>query len=257
VSDSYVEGYLQFPANSLKGVQPEFLEQLSQTFTKYVVHGSAIQITFHPITTKGALSSVPLDVVVIPIATALKVPTFAKLATMDSSRSLTVKEDCQLIQASCSTIEVLGVKNLDSDVALHSRLSNGPTKQCHWLIAARPSDGKSLANLAVSVRITFDCEFLDRKVACQSPQSHQGRKHLSIITENKGEDKSSLAPVNIHKVHIEDLVRPVLQRSSLSPSTMLSIVTANTKRVKDSHNPSSPSAPSRTAWDEDVSSSNP
>lgn len=178
LSSSNANARQQFSMNSLfdpdftgTGAQPEFFDQLSALYNRYRVYGSAIKVTLLPFLA-GVQANVPVNVVLVPSAQSLVTYNVEDAAGLPraqnriSTGNMDMKN--QTLLASHSISQILGVKDVEAADRLQALVTASPAEQCLWAIVARTADFVTTASLAVTVRITYDCELFDRQVASQS-----------------------------------------------------------------------------------------
>jgi hypothetical protein len=182
------------------GNQPEYFDQLAALYNRYRVYGSAIKVTCIPFTA-GTQNNVPVNVVLVPSAQSLASYGIEDAAGLPraQNRVSTGNMDYknQTMVASHSVSEILGVKDVEGADRLQALVSSSPAEECLWSVVARSADNTTAASLAISVRITYDCEFFDRQVAVQSLlQEKKEKMHLQSI---KQELKDIEAYQKLHK----------------------------------------------------------
>jgi len=205
IANSAAAGRQQFSMNSLfdpdftgTGSQPEFYDQLSTLYNRYRVYGCAIKVALLPFSA-GTQVNVPTNVVLVPSAqsvASLSVDDCAGLPRAQN-RVCTGNMDYKTTTmiGSHSVSEILGVKDVEGADRLQALITASPSEQCLWSIVARTADGVTATSFAVSVRLTYDCEFFDRQVAAQSLLAKK-----EVKTENKIEvpDIEDYVPVRRH-----------------------------------------------------------
>jgi len=89
------------------------------------------------------------------------------------------------------------VKDVEGADRLQAQVTASPAERWLWCIAAHSYDGVALVNVGCDIRITYECEFFDRKIQDLSliRQSHERTK-----PESKGqtgeEKKLPQSPTN-------------------------------------------------------------
>lgn len=213
IANSAAAGRQQFSMNSLfdpdftgTGGQPEFYDQLSTLYNRYRVYGCAIKVTLLPFTTAGAQINVPTNVVVVPTALSLASLNVDDCAGLPraQNRVCTGNMDYKTttVVGSHSVSEILGVKDVEGADRLQALVTASPSEQCLWSIVARTADGVTATSFAVSVRLTYDCEFFDRQVAAQSLLRGQESKSETKVS---GPDLSEAAHLKEIQKNLQDI----------------------------------------------------
>lgn len=178
VNNSAAAARQQYAMNSLydpdftgSGQQPEYYDQLSLLYNRYRVYGSSIKLTF--ININGSTqTATPVNVVLVPSAQSLASYGIEDAAGLPRAQNrvscVNMDYKNQTMVASHSVSEILGVKDVEGADRLQALINASPAEECLWSIVARSADNTTAAFLAISVRITYDCEFFDRQVATQS-----------------------------------------------------------------------------------------
>lgn len=199
IANSAAAGRQQFSMNSLfdpdftgTGAQPEYFDQLAALYNRYRVYGSAIRVTLLPFDAGGAQVNVPVNVVLVPSAQSLASVNVDDAAGLPRAQNRVstgnMDNKNQTMIASHSISEILGVKDVEGADRLQATISASPAEQALWSIIARTANGTTAAYLAISVRVTYDCEFFDRQTPLQSLLKKQESKESKALSAEEDGD---------------------------------------------------------------------
>jgi hypothetical protein len=177
------------------GGQPTYFDQLATLYNRYRVYASAIEVKWYNFSGNPYVYA---DCLLVPVNTTAASMNMDDLMALPRAKWQTVAINTpKTIKSAISTGTVLGVKDVEGADRLQAQVTASPAERWLWCIAAHSYDGVALVNVGCDIRITYECEFFDRKIQDLSliRQSHDGTK-----PESKGqtgeEKKLPQSPTN-------------------------------------------------------------
>jgi hypothetical protein len=162
------------------GGQPKYFDQLSALYNRYRVYSSAIEVIGYNTTTA---QTTYVDLVVVPVNTTTAAFSVDSMMSLPRAqwRSCNVNRPVK-IQSHVTTSTQLGVKDVEGADRLQALVTASPAERWLWAIGARSYDNSTASTFNVDVKVTYYCEFYDRKIQTDS----LFRQSISEKKDSKG-----------------------------------------------------------------------
>jgi hypothetical protein len=151
------------PDKSGVGGQPAGFDELAFLYDRYRVHSSRIEVAL-------AYSTSPMSIVVVP-TTAATLPTTVA-AAMDNPRCnymiISSSNYKSQMFSELSVKELYGIQSINQDDLFQALVTADPGRLAYWRIMAVAWDGATSTTTTITVRVTYDIEFFDRRELAQS-----------------------------------------------------------------------------------------
>jgi len=177
VNNSSATGVYQFCGNDLfdpnftgTGGQPMWFDQLSALYLRYRVYGSACSVRIMcPTTTNTTFARVTLAPVAATAASLSYDDVQSQPRSHFSTLNVTGGPSSVRLNGAATTAEIVGCKDVEGADRLQAQVSASPSERWLWALAGQSYDpGVTAVTLTADVRISYYCEFFDRKLVTQS-----------------------------------------------------------------------------------------